>query len=81
MIVKDGNTSQPAPSAGLLDSTPRWGTTADLFYGRMPPGSSTVRLWFASGGNPPHGTGLRVWAIGSTALAWAWSATRPVGIG
>jgi hypothetical protein len=81
VIVKDGNTSQPAPSAGLLDSSPEWGTTGDLLYGRTPPGSSTVQLWYASGGNPPHDTGLRASDTGMTALAWDWTATPPTGIG
>ena len=81
VIVKDGNTSQPAPSAGLLDSSPEWGTTGDLLYGRTPPGSSTLQLWYSTGGNPPHDTGLRAWDTGMTALAWDWSATPPIGVG
>jgi len=81
VIVKDGNTSQPAPSGGLLDSSPQWGRTGDLLYGRAPAGSSTVQLWYSSGGNAPHDTGLRAYGTGMTALAWDWTATPPIGIG
>ena len=81
VIVKNGNTSQPAPSAGLLDSSPEWGQTGDLLYGRTPPDSGTVQLWYAFGGNPPHDTGLRAFNTGLTALAWDWSVTPPLGIG
>ncbi|MGZ6563853.1 MAG: Gmad2 immunoglobulin-like domain-containing protein [Solirubrobacteraceae bacterium] len=81
IIVKDGTTSQPAPNAGLLDSSPEWGRTGDLLYGRTPPGSSTAQLWYASGGNPPHDTGLRASDTGLTALSWDWSITPPRGIG
>ncbi|MGZ4305456.1 MAG: Gmad2 immunoglobulin-like domain-containing protein [Solirubrobacteraceae bacterium] len=81
VIVKDRNTSQPAPSAGLLDSSPEWGQTGDLLYGRTPPGSSTMQLWYASGGNPPHDTGLRASDTGLSALNWDWSITPPRGVG
>ena len=81
VIVKDGNTSQPAPNAGLLDSNPEWGHTGDLLYGRTPPGSSTVQLWYASGGNPPQDTGLRASDTGPIALNWDWSITPSLGIG
>ncbi|MGZ4325970.1 MAG: Gmad2 immunoglobulin-like domain-containing protein [Solirubrobacteraceae bacterium] len=81
VIVKNGNTSQPAPNAGLLDSSPEWGQTGDLLYARTPPGSRTAQLWYASGGNPPHDTGLRASDTGLTALNWDWSITPPLGIG
>jgi Immunoglobulin-like domain of bacterial spore germination len=81
VVVKDGNTSQPAPSVGLLDSSPQWGTTGDLLYGRTPSGSSTMQLWYASGGNPPRDTGLRAWDTGMSAPAWVWTVTPPLGIG
>ena len=81
VIVKNGNPSQPAPNAGLLDSTPEWGQTGDLLYGRTPPGSSTMQLWYASAGNPPHDTGIRASDTGPTALTWDWSITPSLGIG
>ncbi|HZE15482.1 MAG TPA: hypothetical protein VE197_07095 [Mycobacterium sp.] len=46
VTVKNGNTSQPAPNPGLLDSSPQW-AEAGILYGRTPPGSGTVQLWYA----------------------------------
>ena len=80
VTVKNGNTYQPAPSATLVDSSPRWGETGVL-YGRTPPGGSTVQLWYAPAGTEAHDTGLRAWDTGMTALAWDWSATPPAGAG
>lgn len=80
VTVKNGNTSQPAPSARLLDSSPQWGQTG-ILYGRTAPGSGTVQLWYAPFGTAGHDTGLRAYDTGLSALAWDWSVTLPAGIG
>jgi hypothetical protein len=63
VTVKNGNTYQPAPSGGLLDSSPQWGQTG-ILYGRTPAGSSTVQLWYAPRGTAAHDTGLRAYDAG-----------------